>query len=182
MNTLNRFMLSALVLYALFHANATAQNTSFCDELLPISLLQEICGAAATDVNVKITATANEDLSHCNRLYGKGTPNLFKNNLQLLVSPLNGGKSARDVIQDYAKSAEWYASFEYLAQLGDYGVRYLEPDQGSGSTCGVVAFVKDNMLIELKDTNWGDRDLNPFIFNVEQLQIIAEKIAERMEQ
>ncbi len=157
-----------------------AQENSFCDDLLPISLVKEVCGASAFDVTVKATGIVKEDNSHCNRMYGKGTPNLFKNNLILLVSPITGNRSAKEVIESYAKGSERYASFQYLEDLGDYGVRFQQPDKGSGDTCRVVVFVKNGLLIELKDTNWGALDPEPFIMSIEQLQAIAERLAIRM--
>ncbi len=184
MNTQKQFLLSlkvAIPLLLCYHL-LPAQQGNFCDDLLPVSLIQEVCGEFAADVRVKVNSDVTENMANCSRLYGKGTPSPFKNNLVLQVSPISAKKNARELINAYARGAQQFFYFEYLPQLGDYGVRYLEPDQGSGNTCGVVAFVKNGLLIELKDTNWGDRDLNSFIFSIEQLQTIAEKMAANMTQ
>ncbi len=169
-----------LLLCAVHFAALKAQENGFCNDLLPVSLIKEVCGAPAFDVTVKTAGSVKETSTQCNRMYGKGTPDWFKDNLLLTVSPITANRTAREVIQNYAQGQERRPQFQYLTDLGDYGVRFAMPDKGAGDASRVVAFVKNGLLIELKDTYWSEQSSDSFIANIEQLQAIAERVAARI--
>jgi len=169
-----------VALCLLFTGTICHAQKTVCDNYLPLSLVQHICGDIATEIDVKVDDPEMEDANRCNRVYGLGRASADGDHLSFTVTDLQRYAEVAQRIQELQAQVDKQFDFKILKELGDRGFRAYQFYDADKLGLSVVIFQLDTLLVELKYYDYQKDLMGGFILQIDTLEELARAVYLRM--
>lgn len=161
------------------HASLAQKNqpSAFCDQLLPVTTVENTFGEKATNIVRKPTNVIPESTTQCNRIYAENDFDRFSDELIVLVTTASSPAGAKSSLERIAREAKGSFGLSRPDQIGDSAVHFRRRDPLSDARMEFnVSFVVGKHLIELKYQSVDDGKDNKFVYESNELEKLAKKI------